>query len=228
MFDRAHASGAIQDFKQRVLDNMLRLRSETGMNELAVPVGIFLVIDRENGGNDTGEELIRRFNLIDVESRDLIDFFFLGWSRSDSGPSRISFDLSAFQSCRDALRKAGVGGFGGYADLFVFDAWLRDRRVFLDFEHALHIDLAESIGAKRIPSVGKFLEGLLQSIEGIRNDAAMDRSSVIRISDQLGLAVAKHSVLRVVLDKWGSIIGAGSLTDLATRRVGPSLDLANF
>ena len=207
---------------------MLRLRSETGMNELAVPVGIFLVLDRENGGNETAEELIRRFNLIDAESRDLIDFFFMGWRRSDSAPSRVTFDLSAFQSCREALRKGGVGGFGGYADLFIFDAWLRDQRVLLDFEHALHIDLAESVSAKRIPSVGKFLEGLLQSIEEIRKEAAMDRSSVIRISDHLGLATAKHSILQVLLDKWGSIIGAGSLMDLATRRVGPTVDLAKF
>jgi len=226
MFERAYAVSAIGEFKKRILDNMLRLQSETAMNELCVPVGMFLVLDRASGGNTIGDEVIRRFSLLDLESRNIIDFFFLGWGRSKS--SSLTFDLKAFQSCRDALHKAGVSGFGGYADLLLFDAWLRHERVSLDFENALHIDLAESVANKRIVSAGSFLEGLLQAAEEIRTDGSLNSRVVIRISDKLGLATAKRSILHFVLEKWGKIIGANSLVELATRRVGPVVDLAGL
>jgi hypothetical protein len=226
MFKRSHAVGAVQDFKKRILDNMLRLRRETGMNELVFPVGIFLVLDRANGGNSIADELLRRFNLIDAESRDIIDFFFLGWSRSQSDPGLLVFDLQAFQACRTALLNSGVVAFGGYADLLLFDVWLKNDRVFLDFEHAMHIDLAECVSSRRVPNVGGLLEGLLHSAEEIRSDVRHDSSVVLRISDQLGLATAKSSVLHFVLEKWGKIVGANSLLPLATRRLGPCVDLA--
>jgi hypothetical protein len=186
------------------------------------------VVDRENGGNDTSEELLRRFNLIDVESRDVIDFFFLGWSRPQSDAPRVAFNLAEFQSCKESLRRAGVRDFGGYADLFLFDAWLQNERVWLDFPNAIHVDLAEEVSSKRMVNIGGFLEALLQSAEDIRKDAALRASAVIRISDRLGLATAKRSALRFVLDKWGKIIGANSLAALATRRVGPAVDLAQL
>jgi hypothetical protein len=228
MFERAYGVSAISDFKQRVLDNMLRLERETGMTELAVPVGIFLLLDESNGGNAVGDEIVRRFNLIDAESRKVIDFYFMGWSRSKSDPAALAFDLNAFQACRQALSKAGVKGFGGYADLLLFDAWMRSGRVSLDFEHALHIDLAEAIASKKILSAGGFLEGLLQAAEDVRNDADAQSSAVIRISDKLGLAFAKRSILDFVLDKWARIIGGSSLIPLATRRAGPVVDLAKI
>jgi hypothetical protein len=226
MFERAYASSAIEDFKQRVLDNLLRLQEETGLRELAMPVGIFLVLDRANGGDATADELVRRFKLIDAESRNIIDFFFLGWGPSPDTSPPLSFDLNAFQSCRKALKRAGVKGFGGYADLLLFDAWLRGQRVSLDFEHALQIDLAEAVSLKRMANIGGFLEGLLQATEEIRKDANL--GPVARISDKLGLAVAGRSILGFVLDKWGKIIGANSLLPLATRRVGPQVDLARI
>jgi hypothetical protein len=228
MFFRAYASGSIRDFQKRLLDNMLRLKDETGLSELAVPVGIFLVLDRDNGGNDVGDELIRRFNLLDAESRDVIDFFFLGWARPQGDSAPLTFNLAAFQSSRDALHAAGIGDFGGYADLFLFDAWLRGDRIVLDFEKALHIDLAEAIAAKRFANIGGFLEGLVRAAHALRQDAVLPSGAVIRISDKLGLATAKQSVLDFFLDKWGKVIGATSLLPLATRRVGPSVDLADI
>jgi hypothetical protein len=228
MFERAYATGAIDAFKQRVLDNLLRLQGETGMRELALPVGILLVLDRANGGDNIGEELIRRFNLIDVESRNVIDFYFLGWNSTPGGAQPLAFNLEAFQSCRDALRRAGVRGFGGYADLLLFDAWLRGQRVSLDFEQALHIDLAEAVSSKRIANIGGFLEGLIQATQEIRKDADLGASAVVRISDKLGLATARRSMLEFVLDKWGKIIGANALLPLATVRIGPQLDLARL
>jgi hypothetical protein len=226
MFQRAYASGTVQDFKQRILDNLLHLERETNMAELAFPVGVFLVLDRDNGGDGTSDELVRRFNFIDVESRDVIDYFFLGWRHSEVTPTQLVFDLSAFQSCREALQKVGIGGFGGYADLLLFDAWLRRGRAVLDFEHALHVDIAEAVAAKRIINVGKFLEDLTLAASRVRDEASLDTSVVYRMSDQLGLATARQSVLDFVLDKWGKIIGAASLLPLATRRIGPAVDLA--
>jgi hypothetical protein len=228
MFDRAYEVGAMSDFQQRVNDNMLRLERETGMSEFAVPVCIFLLLDEANGGNAVSQEIVRRFNLIDAESRNVIDFYFMGWSRAKLAPFALQFDLSAFQACRLALSKAGIESFGGYADLLLFDAWKRSGRVFLDFEHALHIDLAEAIATKKITSAGGFLEGLLRAAEDIRDDAKDDSSAVFRISDKLGLAVAKSSILDFVLDKWGKIIGGSALLPLAVRRVGKVVDLAKI
>jgi hypothetical protein len=226
MFERAYASGAVNDFKQRILDNLLRIQQETGMAQLAFPVGVFLVLDHENGGDQTGAELIRRFNFIDVESRNVIDFFFLGWKRSKSTPTQLTFDLTAFQCCREAFQKVGVTAFGGYADLLLFDAILSNGRAVLDFEHALHVDLAEAVASKRITKVGKFVEELTLAASKVRGETCSDIGLVYRISDQLGLAVAKKSALDFVLNKWGKIIGGGSLLPLATRRVGPKVDLA--
>jgi len=228
MFERAYSISAISDFRQRINDNMMRLERETRMSEFAVPVCILLLLDQANGGNAVGEEIVRRFNLIDVESRNVIDFYFMGWSRGKSEPFALEFDLSAFQACRQALSKVGVESFGGYADLLLFDAWLRSGRVSLDFSHALHIDLADALASKKINSAGGFLEGLLQAAEGIRDDASSDSSAVIRISDKLGLAVAKRSILDFVLDKWGKIIGGSSLVPLAVRRAGSVVDLAKL
>ncbi|SRR6266851_8185856 len=228
MFCRAYASGAIQDFKQRILDNLLRLHDETGAQDLAFPVGVFLALDRKNGGDETGEEIARRFNFVDSESRDVIDFYLLGWHQPRSTETQPVFDLASFQSCRDALKKAGVEGFGGYADFLFFDAWLRDGRAVLDFENALHVDLAESLASKRIPNVGGFVQHLIDAANEVRKEANTDFSAVLRVSDKVGLATAKQSALNFVLRKWGAIIGASALLPLATRRIGPAVDLAEI
>jgi len=159
MFERAYSISAISDFRQRINDNMMRLERETRMSEFAVPVCILLLLDQANGGNAVGEEIVRRFNLIDVESRNVIDFYFMGWSRGKSEPFALEFDLSAFQACRQALSKVGVESFGGYADLLLFDAWLRSGRVSLDFSHALHIDLADALASKKSTAQGAFSRG---------------------------------------------------------------------
>jgi hypothetical protein len=98
---------------------------------------------------------------------------------------------------------------------------MRSGRTSLDCEHALHIDLAEAIASKKILSAGGFPEGLLQAAEDVRNNAVAQSSAVIRISDKLGLAFAKRSILDFVLDKWARVIGGSSLTPFATRRGGP-------
>ena len=44
----------------------------------------------------------------------------------------------------------------------------------------------------------------------------------------LGLAVAKSSILDFVLEKWGKIIGAKKLKQLAIQNLGPSIALQDF
>ena len=100
-------------------------------------------------------DLIRRFAFLDVESRRVVDFFLLGWSGRDQTPV---FNLNDFQACRTTLRSVGVREFGGYADLILFDAWLRGEKVELDFTRAIHIDLAEAIAKQRILNIGGFLQ----------------------------------------------------------------------
>ena len=126
-FARAYTTGYVEDFKRRISDNLERLADESDNTEFAVPVALFLVIDEENGGNAIAREVVNRFNLLDRESKDAIDFFFLGWGKDPTG--KLRFNLNAFMQCRDSLQKIGVKKFGGIADLFVLDAWYRGARV---------------------------------------------------------------------------------------------------
>src|SRR4051794_7914201 len=95
-------------------------------HHFVMPCGLLLVIDKDNGGDITAEELVKRFHLLDQESRDIIDFYFLGWKWVGSWRREgIRFDLAAFESCRKTLRDAGVDHFGGNADLILVDAHYR-------------------------------------------------------------------------------------------------------
>jgi len=51
---------------------------------------------------------------------------------------------------------------------------------------------------------------------------------VYHISDRLGLAIAKKSILRYFLEKWGGIIGAKTLEAVAVRKIGPRVDLSHL
>jgi hypothetical protein len=224
-FERSYATGYIADFKQRLADNLLRLAEERTEREFAVPVALFLLVDEANGGDASANEVVKRFALLDAESRNVIDFFFLGWRAGSDGV--LTFDLSAFAQSRDTLRRLGVTRFGGNADLFVLDVWLREDRVELDFKHAIYVDLASAKAKGNITTIGSFLEGLIAAAETIRSSGAAG-SAVLRISDQLGLASAKQSLLDFVLDKWGKVFGATKLAELVTRDVGPTIDLARL
>jgi hypothetical protein len=222
-FDRSYASGTMADFKLRVADNMRRLAKETGDTEFAVPLALVLAIDAATGGDVNAQEIIRRFALIDVESRNIIDFFFLGWSKDAVGA--VTFSLPAFAQVREALREVGVTRFGGNASLYVLDAWWHNGRVTLDFENAIYIDLTVTQKKGNVLSIGEFLQGLIDAAEAVRTEAA-GGSAVLRISDRLGLASAKASFLDYLLNKWGEMIGANKLADVVTRRIGPKVDLA--
>lgn len=229
MYERAFTADAVAEFKQILLDRLLELAREAQTDQLVVPVGLFLVLDRANGGDDTADKIVRRFRFLDLESRQAIDFFFLGWKKSKKSGAALEFDLEAFEAFRDALRGAGVRAFGGNADLVLVDAHLEDRRVRLDFTRALPIDLSVAVAHDRITSAGNFLQGLIEAADQIRSGPHETPEGVVfSISDRLGLAVARKSILDFVLEKWGKVIGAPNLQMLAVRKVGPAVDLAKL
>jgi hypothetical protein len=50
-----------------------------GVKSFVMQVGLFLLIDEENGGDATARELCKRFHLLNSESQNVIDFYFLLW-----------------------------------------------------------------------------------------------------------------------------------------------------
>src|SRR5215472_14895516 len=130
-FEKTIAAGPLRSFKYRLLERMRTLSKESRYAEFVMPVALLLVIDKDNGGDDTADEVLRRFFLVDAESCDVIDFYFAGWqlADTDSLKKRLVFDVDAFASVREALRNAGMGRFGGYADLVLLDAHYADGRV---------------------------------------------------------------------------------------------------
>src|SRR5580692_55389 len=139
----AQPVGDVAIFKQRLLHRLKLLAQESGRSQFVMPVGLVLVIDKQNGGDVTAQELVDRFGVVDMESRNLIDFYFLGWhrtqaeehdraaeggdnhqlgksdqnaqvrSRAGDAGPPITFDLGSFEKFRTTLREAGVGQFGG-------------------------------------------------------------------------------------------------------------------
>jgi len=231
-FEKTIAAGPLRSFKYRLLERMRTLSKESRYAEFVMPVALLLVIDKDNGGDDTADEVLRRFFLVDAESCDVIDFYFAGWqlADTDSLKKRLVFDVDAFASVREALRNAGMGRFGGYADLVLLDAHYADGRVQLDFTRAIHVDLSEALKTKKIASVASFLEALIDAAHRLRDSAAADPElgETWWISDHLALAIAKKSIWQYILDKWGQVIGANKIDAVCVRRVGRSVDLASF
>ena len=222
----------MSEFRQRVVHRLKALARESGSDRLVLPVGIFLLIDKEHGGDATAEELAARFRLLDFESRNVIDFYFLGWhaaSQSDSNHG-VRFDIEAFAACRTALREAGVANFGGNADLLLVDAVYDEKAVSLDFSRACRIDLSLAVAQESVVRLGSFLQSVIEAAEMVARmpEQTTHQGVVYAISDRLGLAIARESMLDYVLATWGTIIGAKRLAAISVRNLGPSVDLADI
>ena len=210
-----------------------------------IPVGLLLVVDEEHGGDVTAQELCRRCRLLDAESRDAIDFYFLGWEWADPDDRAkgIRFNLGLFEDCRNRLKKQGIAAFGGNADLILVDACCERslnshpaasglpptpvHRYSVDFTKAIYVNLSKGVAQGRISSVGEFLQSIIQVAAEMADSGAFQDSGakVVRISDRLGLATAKESIVTFVLQKWASVVGGDRLADIAVRNLGPKLDL---
>jgi hypothetical protein len=224
----ACAISPFAEFPRRLLARMTELSQESGQDEFLMPVGLFLVVDKENGGDATAEELVSRFELLDFESRNVVDFYFLGWTQDPSG--NLKFSLADFRRFRNFLMEKGIKQFGGNADLILVDAHYKESSVNLNFQQAIRIDLSTSVKEGDFFTLGAFLQSIIQAAEEVEVDrqGARDRGLVFSISDRLGLAIAKSSLLDFILEKWGKIIGARKLKQLTVQNLGPSISLQAF
>jgi hypothetical protein len=206
----------------------MELADESGRETFVMPVGLFLVIDKDNGGDATAEELVKRFELLDCESCNVIDFYFLGWRRSWEG-SGIEFDIHEFAKIRQGLKLAGIKEFGGNADLILVDAVYNRPNVRLRFDEAIRVDLSAGAAGKDFPTLGSFVQSIIDAAEQIKDDSlASEVGLAFSISDRLGIAIAKDSILDFFLEKWGKIIGAKKLRHVAVRKLGPPFDLQDW
>jgi hypothetical protein len=231
----AGGGGGFDDLKSVILRRMRKLAQERKSNSkdkktshFVMPVGLFLVIDKENGGDITAQELFDRFDLLNLESKQFIDFYFLGWEWIREGERKkgIKFNLDAFNDCRETLKKFGIKQFGGNADLILVDAeYYSDKKVKLDFSKAIYINLSSNVQSQNIPPLGEFLQSIISVAEELSTTAQNDVNIVWSISDKLGIATSKKSLLDFIFEKFGKIIGAKKLSVIAVKNLGPSVDL---
>jgi hypothetical protein len=227
---QAIAVSGVQLLKLRLLGRMQALARETGEAGFVLPVALCLLADQANGGEITAQELARQFKLTDFEARNLVDFYFLGWSVAGAkdGAKELRFDDRSFQGFRQALRAAGVRDAGGLADLMLVDASYVGGTVYLKFSAAIRIDLSAAVRQKQFVSVGGVLQSLLDAIAGLRSQGRADFGADFSLNEPLGLAVGKRSLLDWLFAGWGACLGARNLADLAVRDLGPDLRLMDL
>jgi hypothetical protein len=63
------------------------------------------------------------------------------------------------------------------------------------------------------------------ALELLKAQGRGDPGAAFTLSDRLGLAVARKSLLELFVDRWDSLLGAGKLAGLAVRSLGPDLPL---
>lgn len=218
------------EFVKRLLLRVTELAEEFDQDTFVVPVALVLVLDAEHGGNITAQELMKRIHLLDLESRNFIDFYFLGWEESDND---LTFSIKEFVSFVEMLTPHGIV-FGGDADLVLLDAVFTQESasLILDFSKAIHLNLAALISEDKFPTLGKLLQDIVFAAKELRTTYAESTGSTVSpvaaISDALGLAIAKESFGEWFLEKLGKIIGASRLNAVATRNLGRPVSIYEF
>jgi hypothetical protein len=213
---------------------LVRVQEEQGIatpRTFCMPIGLFLVLDEANGGDKTAQELLRRFEMLSKESEEAIDFFFLGWHRDRHAEhSTIKFNVDGFLESKKMLAQLGIKAFGGNCDLILVNAQCtipasdptldtqNGFEVILRFDQAIHINLAQEIADKNLPSLGEFLSMLVVQAKDVADDRFLDPTG--EISDRLGVVFAKRAILDFIWEKLGKVIGAKSLSTIATRGIG--------
>ena len=221
---RTYTADRVPEFKKHLRNRLRVLADESGLDAFSVAVGLFFVVDKPNGGDATAEELSTRFRYLDLESQYILDFYFFGWHADATAKGGISFDLENFIHSRNAFRDVGVKKFGGYADLILCNASYDQGKVHLEFSEAIYIDLALALKKGTITTLGGFLQAIIETSRELRMGAS-DLPTVAGISDRLGLAIARKSILDYILDTWAKAIGGSRLREIATRRIGSNVDL---
>ena len=226
----AFASGSIEEFIVNV-EQRLKVKSRANPNaqNCVIPIGIMLVLDKANGGDDKAEELVRRFFLLDYESSEFIDFYYMGWCMRNK---KLEFRRELFTECREVLRRSGIEQFGGNADVILVDSELaKDHATpILHFDQAIRIDLSLDLQSKEYPTVGSFLYAV---VHAARKNTAVNKenpfcSPITGISNEIGLQQVRKSLLDYVLEKFGKIINAKQLQAFAVKRIGPKKSLSEI
>jgi hypothetical protein len=243
---QAIAVGGVQLVKLRLLGRMQALARETGEAAFVMPAALLLLADQAHGGVVTARELAQRFHLADFESRNLIDFYFPGWSAAGGraatalpgavpAPPRddLRFDPRSGEGFRQALRAAGVKPLGGSAELILVDAGYVQGSVRLNFAAAIGLDLAAAAAAcaaerPQLASAGALLQALIDTVERLKGRAPGDSRLAFTWSERLGLAVSKKSLVEGLFDEWGATLGSRRLAELAVRDLGPDLPLIDL
>lgn len=207
-------------FKKRIIERANELILETHNSSFAMPIGIILVIDNENGGGSIATEIQKRFRYLDLRTKSHIDFYFPGWALDES--ENHKFDLNSFVAYLDALKTLwGITEFGGYADLFFLNLKCSSGEIFLDFSDYMHVDLSRFIKEGDIVTLGLLFEKIIQAAEDIGINS---NRPTFEMSDKLGLSVVKESVVASFFKKFGELIGASSLRQLAVHNIeGPKI-----
>ena len=185
------------------------------------PIALLLVLDEHNGGDATARELVKRCWLLDGESGDAIDFYYLGWA-GQPGPNKsaIRFDIGEFHACRRVLTTVGMAQFGGNADLIVLDVEATPDECVLRFDAAMRMDLSVAIKKKQIDTLGSVLQALISAAKAVESSPGI-ASPTRAISDRLGVSSGWTAMLDKALSTFGSWIGADRLQAFATGSIGP-------
>ncbi|WP_420124906.1 hypothetical protein [Longimicrobium sp.] len=223
---QAFAPGSTAELRCELSMRLRSLQNTRGSTDsVTIPIGICLVLASEHGGNTVASELIQRFHLLNLESGDAIDFYYLGWrvETDGKGDQHLQFSLPDYVAAKQLLQSTGVRGFSGNADLILVDASVApDKPVELKLESAIQIDLTRLIAAEgAVLTLGSFFDMLMESA---RNSPPTS-TTVHSLSDRLGMEMGKTAILNVVWKKIGGLIGAERLSQLATRGVGRRLVL---
>jgi hypothetical protein len=209
---------AIIALKERIIERAKELTLEIQSLSFSMPIAIILVIDSKNGGDSVSEEIQKRFRYLDLRTKNLIDFYFPGWSLDESGDHK--FDLNSFIAYLDVLKASwGITEFGGYADLIFLNLKCLSGEISLDLSDYIHIDLSRFVKEGNIPTLGWLFEKIIQAAEDIGTNSSQP---TWEMSDKLGLIVAKESLVSSFFKRFGELIGANLLKQLAVRNVGGS------
>ncbi len=230
---QAIAVSSVQLFKLRLLGRMQAMSRQTGAGAFTVPVALLLLHDQANGGAVTGLELERWFGLQDFELPNLMDLYFLGWSRgsgkpAEAGGAGMQFDLASCEGFRSALRGAAIRDLAGHASLILVDCQSLRGTVRLNFTRAACVDLT-AVGTRRhLATVGGWLQSLAELIAALQAGGQPDADRPFRVGDPLPLASGSGPLAGWLLERWARHAGAPALTANALRDLGPDLPLIEF
>lgn len=222
MSEDTFAPDSVEEFKRTLTYRLSSLLEAERLGSIVMPIGICLVLSEADGGNAVASEMIKRFHVLNNDSKTSIDFYYLGWSVTDPG-NRLEFSSWDYSNAKEFLRSGGVIARSSNADLILVDAYLAPGRpAQLRFESAINIDLTQLLDSEGSKfTLGSFLSLLIEEAGEVRG---FDNPTS-RLSNRLGLAVAKAGLLTSLWHKLGAAIGAEQLSHLAIRGGGITLAL---